>query len=74
MEKRITIRLPQQIYDSVEAEARNMGVTISDVIRERIKHSLDFGELSTEIRKLREDLDYLIDQGKRKEYAESRVI
>ena len=74
MEKRITLRLPQQMYNSLEKEARQTGMTISDAIRDRIKHSMDFESLTHEVQKLREDLDYFIDKDKRAEQAEERVM
>ena len=49
MEKRITLRLPQQMYNSLEKEARQTGMTISDAIRDRIKHSMDFESLTHEV-------------------------
>ena len=74
MEKRITLRLPQQMYNSLEKEARQTGMTISDAIRDRIKHSMDFESLTHEVQKLRKDLDYFIDKDKRAEQAEARVM
>ncbi len=74
MEKRITLRLPQQMYNSLEKEARQTGMTISDAIRDRIKHSMDFESLTHEVQKLRKDLDYFIDKDKRAEQAEERVM
>ena len=74
MEKRITLRLPQQMYNSLEKEARQTGMTISDAIRDRIKHSMDFESLTHEVQKLREDLDYFIDKDKRAEQSEARVL
>ena len=74
MEKRITLRLPQQMYNSLEKEARQTGMTISDAIRDRIKHSMDFESLTHEVQKLRKDLDYFIDKDKRAEQAEARVL
>jgi Ribbon-helix-helix protein, copG family. len=47
MEKRITLRLPQQMFNSLEKEARQTGMTISDAIRDRIKHSMDFEVVDT---------------------------
>ena len=49
-------------------------MTISDAIRDRIKHSMDFESLTHEVQKLREDLDYFIDKDKRAEQAEARVL
>ena len=74
MEKRITLRLPQQMYNSLEKEARQTGMTISDAIRDRIKHSMDFESLTHEVQKLRKDLDYFIDKDKRAEQADARVM
>ena len=74
MEKRITLRLPQQMYNSLEKEARQTGMTISDAIRDRIKHSMDFEVLANEVQRLRKDLDYFIDKDKRAEQAEERVM
>lgn len=74
MEKRITLRLPQQMFNSLEKEARQTGMTISDAIRDRIKHSMDFESLTHEVQKLRKDLDYFIDKDKRAEQAEARVM
>ena len=74
MEKRITLRLPQQMYNSLEKEARQTGMTISDAIRDRIKHSMDFESLTHEVQRLRKDLDYFIDKDKRAEQAEARVM
>ena len=74
MEKRITLRLPQQMYNSLEKEARQTGMTISDAIRDRIKHSMDFEVLANEVQRLRKDLDYFIDKDKRAEQAEARVM
>ena len=74
MEKRITLRLPQQMFNSLEKEARQTGMTISDAIRDRIKHSMDFEVLANEVQRLRKDLDYFIDKDKRAEQAEARVM
>jgi macrodomain Ter protein organizer (MatP/YcbG family) len=74
MEKRITLRLPQQMFNSLEKEARQTGMTISDAIRDRIKHSMDFESLTHEVQRLRKDLDYFIDKDKRAEQAEARVM
>ena len=74
MEKRITLRLPQQMFNSLEKEARQTGMTISDAIRDRIKHLMDFEALANEVQRLRKDLDYFIDKDKRAEEAEARVM
>ena len=74
MEKRITLRLPQQMFNSLEKEARQTGMTISDAIRDRIKHSMDFEALANEVQRLRKDLDYFIDKDKRAEQSEARVM
>lgn len=74
MEKRITLRMSQELYNDLAREAQDVGMTISDIIRDRSKHSADIKELTEEVRKLREALEYIIDKDKRQEYAESRVI
>ena len=49
-------------------------MTVSDYIRNKLNQSMDNTTLTQEVRKLREDLDYLIDKDKRLERIESRVI
>ena len=69
---RIIFRVTDQEYQQIISEATRENMTVSDYIRNKLNQSMDNTTLTQEVRKLREDLDYLIDKDKRMEYAEER--
>ena len=69
---RIIFRVTDQEYQQIIREAAQENMTVSDYIRNKLNQSMDNTTLTQEVRKLREDLDYLIDKDKRMEYAEAR--
>ena len=69
---RIIFRVTDQEYQQIIREAARENMTVSDYIRNKLNQSMDNTTLTEEVRKLREDLDYLIDKDKRMEYAEAR--
>ena len=69
---RIIFRVTDQEYQQIIREAAQENMTVSDYIRNKLNQSMDNTTLTQEVRKLREDLDYLIDKDKRMEYAEER--
>lgn len=69
---RIIFRVTDQEYQQIIREAVRENMTVSDYIRNKLNQSMDNTTLTQEVRKLREDLDYLIDKDKRMEYAEAR--
>jgi hypothetical protein len=69
---RIIFRVTDQEYQQIISEATRENMTVSDYIRNKLNQSMDNTTLTQEVRKLREDLDYLIDKDKRMEYAEAR--
>ena len=69
---RIIFRVTDQEYQQIIREAARENMTVSDYIRNKLNQSMDNTTLTEEVRKLREDLDYLIDKDKRMEYAEER--
>ena len=69
---RIIFRVTDQEYQQIISEATQADMTVSDYIRNKLNQSMDNTTLTQEVRKLREDLDYLIDKDKRMEYAEAR--
>ena len=69
---RIIFRVTDQEYQQIINEAKEADMTVSDYIRNKLNQSMDNTTLTQEVRKLREDLDYLIDKDKRMEYAEAR--
>ena len=69
---RIIFRVTDQEYQQIIREAARENMTVSDYIRNKLNQSMDNTTLTQEVRKLREDLDYLIDKDKRMEYAEER--
>ena len=69
---RIIFRVTDQEYQQIIREAARENMTVSDYIRNKLNQSMDNTTLTQEVRKLREDLDYLIDKDKRMEYAEAR--
>ena len=69
---RIIFRVTDQEYQQIISEATQADMTVSDYIRNKLNQSMDNTTLTQEVRKLREDLDYLIDKDKRMEYAEER--
>ena len=69
---RIIFRVTDQEYQQIISEAKEADMTVSDYIRNKLNQSMDNTTLTQEVRKLREDLDYLIDRDKRREYAEAR--
>ena len=69
---RIIFRVTDQEYQQIISEAKEADMTVSDYIRNKLNQSMDNTTLTQEVRKLREDLDYLIDKDKRMEYAEER--
>ena len=69
---RIIFRVTDQEYQQIISEATRENMTVSDYIRNKLNQSMDNTTLTEEVRKLREDLDYLIDKDKRMEYAEAR--
>ena len=69
---RIIFRVTDQEYQQIIREAAQENMTVSDYIRNKLNQSMDNTTLTEEVRKLREDLDYLIDKDKRMEYAEER--
>ena len=71
---RIIFRVTDQEYQQIIREAAQENMTVSDYIRNKLNQSMDNTTLTQEVRKLREDLDYLIDKDKRLERIESRVI
>ena len=71
---RIIFRVTDQEYQQIISEATRENMTVSDYIRNKLNQSMDNTTLTEEVRKLREDLDYLIDKDKRLERIESRVI
>jgi hypothetical protein len=71
---RIIFRVTDQEYQQIIREAVRENMTVSDYIRNKLNQSMDNTTLTQEVRKLREDLDYLIDKDKRLERVESRVI
>ena len=71
---RIIFRVTDQEYQQIISEATRENMTVSDYIRNKLNQSMDNTTLTQEVRKLREDLDYLIDKDKRLERIESRVI
>ena len=71
---RIIFRVTDQEYQQIIREAAQENMTVSDYIRNKLNQSMDNTTLTQEVRKLREDLDYLIDKDKRLERVESRVI
>ena len=71
---RIIFRVTDQEYQQIISEATQADMTVSDYIRNKLNQSMDNTTLTQEVRKLREDLDYLIDKDKRLERVESRVI
>ena len=71
---RIIFRVTDQEYQQIISEAARENMTVSDYIRNKLNQSMDNTTLTEEVRKLREDLDYLIDKDKRLERIESRVI
>ena len=71
---RIIFRVTDQEYQQIIREAARENMTVSDYIRNKLNQSMDNTTLTQEVRKLREDLDYLIDKDKRLERIESRVI
>jgi len=72
--KRIIFRVTDREYDQIVTDAAMRNMTISDYIRSSLNQGMDNSTLTEEVRKLREDLDYLIDKDKRLERAESRII
>ena len=69
---RIIFRVTDQEYQQIIREAARENMTVSDYIRNKLNQSMNNTTLTEEVRKLREDLDYLIDKDKRMEYAEAR--
>lgn len=78
---RVNVRLPDVEMKKLMDIAERQETTVSEVIRAILRGYLGDTKtdtllrvLTTEIRELRKDLDYLIDKDKRREIADSRVI